>query len=161
MAGDSAATGEDGSQIIYRDPKVWRSGRLVLGIAGTGRWWALLRYVAPWPEPPKAGLDRWVSMDLLPVVQKTLEAAGAMSELEQGSLLIGARGRLYLLAGELCFARPVERYGAIGSGAQPALGALYDSQRSRRGPRARLERALEAAERYTATVRRPWSWEDA
>lgn len=164
MCSDSAATTEDGTLFTFSNPKLFKFGRLIIGVAGHDRIWNVLLYRTDWPDPPKSGFDRWSNIELLQAIKtaltKELGIDNTDKYLEESEVLIGVAGRLYQIEGTLSVARPRENYSAVGSGSALALGALYATQKSRLGPRERLRRALEAAACYRSDVAPPWHWEE-
>ncbi len=131
-------------------PKVRRVGGYVYGVSGDCRAcdvavrWALPRWDG---EPPR----EWVVDALAPVVRQRLRDCGERgAELE---LLLGVGGVLLSLDSSLAVTVWPDGYGAIGSGAQVALGALF-ATRSWPGRVSRLRVAIQAAERHcSASVR--------
>ena len=75
-------------------------------------------------------------------------------DVSDGTLLVGVRGKLFAVHGDLQVCHSRAKYNAVGSGVDVALGALHVT----RGvdPRTRVRKALEASEAHACGVRRPW-----
>ncbi len=90
-------------------------------------------------------------------VRKCFEAGGLEKEEDKTypvRFLIGYRGGLYSIGGDLQVNEFLDGYTAIGSGADFALGSLYASEAL--GPHERVRCALEAAAHFSGTVREPF-----
>jgi hypothetical protein len=119
----------------------------------------VLRYGFKAPSPPTKQLDRFMATAFVDAARTAFRDAGVASSASGveacGAFLVGVRGRLFTIESD--YQVGVERagYHAVGSGDQPALGALYATD-DWEDPRARIKLALEAAERFASDVRRPW-----
>lgn len=134
-------------------PKAWRNGNTVCGWAGD---WAPIVAV-------HHALDLSLDIHALARQARSLSlSVGAEQSCLHG--LVAREGRLWYVAGgyalELSSVQRVGRrrrlrgYGAIGSGAPWAQGALHESSDGEWTPGQRVERALCAAEAWCSTVRR-------
>lgn len=152
FGGDSAVT-DAGDIRISATPKVRRAGGYLLGAAGDGPWFAMLAAVE-WPAVPAVGYPE------LGLVRDLRDAAKRLGiDDADGSAILGAiidgEPRLWTFESSLMVdAVPADTFAAIGSGAAPALGALYATPGVRAETRVRL--ALEAAEAFRSDVRRPF-----
>lgn len=152
FGGDSAITSDD-ELAIQRDPKVFRRGPYVIGYSGSLRWGSILRYVVPLPTPPRRGVARMLNLEL----SAELAVALAQARVKADQALLGVSGELYWIDEDLAFVRLGADYGAIGSGAAYALGALSVLDH-RLPPKRRLRHALEAAAHHCPSVQGPWRW---
>lgn len=163
MGADSMVAAAD-AVIVSRDPKVWQSGPCVVGACGHAAWWELLRDRVQWDRVSRCESEREFRRELLDEIRSRATSVGidlrddgeGDDDSVSGSALVGVGGALYLCDHYLTVTRVAEPYAAIGSGYGPALGVLYAT--AGQPPRKRLTRALQAAERYTTNVRRPWRW---
>lgn len=163
MGADSMVAYGD-SVLVSRDPKVWQAGPCVVGAAGSATWWELLRDRVQWDRVAKCESEREFRRELLDEIRSRAQSVGldmrdpdeSDDDVVSGQALIGVGGVLYLADHYLTVTRSAEPYAAIGSGYGPALGVLFAT--TGQPVRKRLTRALQAAERYTTTVRRPWRW---
>lgn len=163
LGADSMVTSGD-TVIVSRDPKVWQSGPCVVGACGHAAWWELLRDSVQWERVSRATTERDFRRELLAEIRVRASDVGidlrddgeGDDDSVSGQALIGVGGALYQVDHYLTASRIAEPYAAIGSGQGPALGVLYAT--AGQPARKRLTRALQAAERYTTTVRRPWRW---
>ena len=149
-----------GQEVIQAaDHKVWAAGPFALGVAGSAVWWDLLRDRVRWDRVAARATDESAfRRSVTDEIRARARDDGIDLDDEEcaGDSLIGVAGVLYRLDSYMTCQRVSERFCAVGSGAAPALGALYATARRGMPPRARLLTALRAAERYTITVRRPW-----
>ena len=156
MGGDSAATGDAGSQSLRSDPKVFRVGDLLIGCAGSFRMAQLIRFDTKLPEHKKSDTDHaYIVRRVIAAIRKSLAAGGFKDECG-GNLIMGYRGRLYEIGCDFDVAPSDEYYRAIGSGEPVALGVMYATADLGWSPEARIRTALEASERYNAWCRGPF-----
>jgi len=166
MGGDSAATGYDFDQISDAEDKVFRIGEFVIGGAGSVRGYQLAKYAfVPPKRLTRTPLDAYMVTSFIDSLRETWKKGGHLfrskddepSEERIGtSLLIGYRGMLWIVDDDLQIVRTRDDYAAIGSGALPALGALWATQ-AEGATKARVMTALRAAERFNAAVRGPFT----
>lgn len=156
IGGDSAGIGPDGELQLRKEPKVFKIGDLLIGACGSPadyQGWVIPNTIF---DPSMAAFD-WVCFTFLPWL-RTIRSADADFE-----LLIGLRGHLFHVYGTRQVTEELAGFDAAGSGAQVARGALYffEWDKTPTGqlkwhPTQRIELALEAAQRFTSTVREPW-----
>lgn len=165
IGGDSAGTDDAWGTGLHQEPKVWEAGPLVFGACGSFRVSQLLRYQLPLPVPELAVEPMaYLTGPLVDAMRQTLEAGGALTvwqedtteELNGSSLVVGYAGRVFEVFEDFGVGELTTGYAAVGSGAVLAYGALAATEGRRMTPAARVELALEVAERHNAAVRRPW-----
>ena len=135
MGADSAA-GDSQLSVLMADPKVQAFGNVLVGYAGSiaaGR--AMFQLIE---ERQEAEVARFVEKtsagrDFKDVSFMVIEA-GQIYEIEQGSSI-----------------RYLQKYAAIGSGAQVALGALYIDHKTINS----VVNAIDAAATFSPNVRQP------
>jgi ATP-dependent protease HslVU (ClpYQ) peptidase subunit len=161
MGGDSASSDRSGDLVIRADQKVFRTGAMLIGFAGSFRVGQVLRYVFEPPKHPRScECHRYMVAHFVEALRETLKAAGAAVKennaewMDGAAFIVGYRGRLFLVDDDFQVAEAVDGFTAVGCGSSYALGALCVSQGV--APRKRLRTALEASERYHAGVRRPF-----
>jgi hypothetical protein len=162
MGADSMVAA-DSDVLVSRDPKVWQAGPCVVGACGHAAWWELLRDRVQWDRVSRCASELEFRRALLDEIHARAQACGLdlrdvdeSDDTVSGSALVGVGGSLYICDHYLTLTKLAEPFGAIGSGAGPALGVLFATRGQ--PARQRLQQALQAAERYTTTVRRPWRW---
>jgi len=139
MGSDSLAADAD-IGAITASPKVGKFGNLLIGFSGN------------W----KAGQTMFdmASKAHLPTMKQLLD--NFQTDVKEWNFLFVEAGKIYEVDEDLAILEmPSEKgisFGAIGSGAQPALGALYVSHEDEGS----LMRALEASAEFSATVRGPF-----
>lgn len=160
IGGDSAcAIGFDVD--VYRDPKVFRVGDIIMGYCGSPRFGQLLRHAVVPPVLRKRSTDeQYVCVYLIAAIRKALEKNGYVREdattLSEGdSCILGYRGQVYVVAEDYQALRPVTGIASIGSGSDIARGALWVDPTP--DPRIRIYHALDAASRFNAGVRPPFT----
>lgn len=141
-------------------PKVFQVGAYIFGIAGDWNLSPILHYRLQAPNPPKAGIDRFVNTVFLDAVRECFKAAGYMrvkenQESQDGSFLVGVSGKLYRVQGDMSCTSPRGGYEAIGSGTEFALGVMSDLAKVK--PQERIRRALTAAAKHNPYVEAPFS----
>lgn len=158
VGGDSAAIG--GLEINLRsDEKVFYNGAYLIGFAGSFRMGQLLRYrFKPPVRRPDQGLYSFMVNDFVDAVRDCLKDGGyarRSNDAESGGFfLVAVEGRLFEIEADYQVAEPLERYYAIGCGAQVALGALAATEDKL--PVQRVIAALEASAKHNAGVRGPF-----
>lgn len=158
IGGDSA--GVSGLSLTVRaDEKVFTKDPFVMGFTTSFRMGQLLRYkltVAGKPED----MDEveYMSTWFVDAVRNCLKAGGYARTYDGhesgGTFLVGYRGRLYIIDSDYQVGIPADGYAAVGCGEDLALGALHATRQLK--PEKRIEVALEAAERFSGGVRRPF-----
>lgn len=133
------------------EPKVFRCGSLLVGVAGSMAWALTVRHHLS-VRLPRGDLAGYMIATLRGKLEELWDDHHGDSDYES-ELLLGARGQLYAVDTTFTPYRAAEGYASIGSGGDVARGALAVL---RGDPTQRLTAALEAAERHVPTVRRPW-----
>lgn len=77
---------------------------------------------------------------------------------ERGSFLVGYAGRIFAIADDYSVVHFPHPFAAIGHGRHVAYGALHALQTSSLSLEEKCQAALEAAETYDNTVRRPFAF---
>lgn len=160
MGCDSAVCDDDDNATIMRESKITRRGDLLMGWAGSLRLGNLVQHVFDPPVRKARTPDmKYLAGPFVDSLHKLMRDRAPRVEEDSKDgfnlrMLIGYRGGLYFLDGELDICRSVDDFEACGSGAEIARGALFVT--SKLAPRTRLLRALSAAERHKTSVRRPF-----
>lgn len=159
IGADSA--GVSGFDLIIRaDAKVFYNGAFLIGFTTSFRMGQLLRYsFQPPVYHPDDDLFRFMATDFVNGVRQCLRDGGfAQKSNEQesgGAFLVGYRGRLFVIESDYQVGEHADDFAAIGCGAQVAFGSLYSTVGQ--DAQARLLKALEAAEHFSAGVRGPFA----
>lgn len=160
MGGDSAFSDMTTHEIVAcSNRKVFVNGPFVIGFAGSARVGDVLRYSLVPPKHPR-GCDaaRFMRTVFVDTVRETFRKAGLYRKDEpeevDATVLIGYRRGLYVLDADLHIHEVIDEFAAIGSGGSVASGAMAVSHGV--PARQRIKAALEAAERFTVSVRRPF-----
>lgn len=157
LGGDSAGTSESCQSVIHAEPKAFCIGEFVIGCAGSFRISQILRYVFV-PPPISGDLMRYMVTAFVPALKECLKVDEQKSEdLLCGSrALVGVRGRLFCIYTDFHVEETLDEYNTIGSADDVAYGALYATRCLENDPMTRLRIALEAAQKYYASVREPF-----
>lgn len=161
IGGDNAGF-INGTVIQYHVGKVFHIDEFVMGCSGNQRFGNLMRFAF---DPPviELDLDAYMVMTFVDALRETLTKHGYLANnngreaisLDDGdSALIGVRGRLFRLSPSFCITSPMDGMFAIGYGMTYALGALYATPKL--SPKERILLALEAGEKYSDGVIRPF-----
>jgi ATP-dependent protease HslVU (ClpYQ) peptidase subunit len=150
---DSAVTDEETGEIyISRDPKIFRSGKWIIGMAGACAPFDVARFSFTAPDPtPRLG--RLVRTEFVPELRKAMKAADLT--MEDSWMLAGVQGHLFIIMPDYGVDE-IQGHYAIGCGASPAIGALDAMRGSDLKPATMLRRALVTSERRNWSVRRPF-----
>jgi hypothetical protein len=105
--------------------------------------------------PPEGETDReaFFVREVVPRLRSALEKGGAT---QPAQFLVGLRGHLFSIGTEFSAAELEEPWTAIGSGRFAAYGALYALEHVALPAEPKVRLALEASERYTNNVRKPF-----
>lgn len=155
IGGDSAGVAGY-SMCVRADEKVFRNGSFLFGFTSSFRMGQLLRY--RFTPPAQAGDDyAYLCGDFIDAVRRCLKDGGYATVLDNqevgGTFLLGYRGALYTVEDDYQVGRTLDDFAAVGAGRDVALGTLYAS---RLPPSRRIRLALQAAEKFSAVVRRPF-----
>lgn len=145
---------------IRADRKVFINGPYVIGFTSSFRMGQLLRWKFADPDrDPRVDVEKFMCTAFVDGVRKLLNDNGYgrkdCNVESGGSFLVGYAGRLFQVQGDYQVKENAEGFDACGCGENLALGALY-ATRDWTDPRARLQLALETAERFSAGVRGPF-----
>lgn len=162
MGGDAATTNGWDLQVLA-SPKVFRNGPLLIGGTGEIRITQVLRYaLKPPAHPDGIAVEEYLSTAFVDATREAFKQAGyAKKDNEQeahnGALLVAYRGVVATLDSRYGVSVAAGGYDAVGCGSSFALGVLYATDGLPGKHRVRL--ALEAAERFSAGVRGPFTIE--
>lgn len=166
MGGDSA--GVAGLRLHVRsDPKVFRNGDFLIGCTSSFRMIQVLRFHVKPPEHPRkhedgSWLDAYEYMVryFVEECRRKFKEHGYLTKQDEqemgGCFLVGYCGRLFYVDGDFQVGELHDPFAAVGCGMDLAHGALYALRDSDLDPESKVRLALEAAERFSAGVRRPF-----
>jgi len=160
IGGDSA--GVAGLNIAERkDEKVFKNGEFVFGFTSSFRMGQLLRYAfTPPPYYTDVNLYKYMVTDFVDGVRKCLKEGGyAIKNKEEelgGTFLVGFRGHLFMIEDNYQVAEHLYPYFSVGCGESYAKGCLYAICDNEILPEEKITIALEAAEKFSAGVTRPF-----
>jgi hypothetical protein len=164
MGGDCAGVDFSCGSIQYRkDPKVFKNGPFLIGYTSSFRMGQLLQYsFKPEPFSAKKDIDIYMRTAFIDGIRSCFEKGGFLrkdSEVQSGGIfLVGFKQRLFFIGQDFQVGEVHHSYNAIGCGRDVALGSLFATDYSMQvDGHTRVERALEAAERFNCGVHKPFT----
>lgn len=159
MACDSAASDTDiGSVHKRKDVKLFMVDEYLIGFSNSFRMGQILQHDFIPPRPSKRNLEKTMCIDFVDKVYECLNRNNFGIDKDSDNvseLIVGIHGRLFVMDSDFNMGEYLDKYFAIGSGYQFALGSLY-STKSVKNPKTRLTKALEAAAEYSIGVEPPF-----
>ena len=154
MGCDSAASSGDTVSVRRGAQKIWKTEDFVVGFSGGFAIGQYLRYDFKW-EPVSYPLERWLVKTMQPKLKHKIIKHFEKSE--DWNLLIGIKGRVFLLSPCGDVEETIKPFAAIGSGADCAMGALEALYLTNQEMRSweRVETALHAASATHPDVKSP------
>lgn len=159
MAGDSLAVDTNAWSSFVSEPKVFVRGVFAIGFAGDLRAGQVAKHLMNPSAPPRRPEDMMAYMvgAFTSELRKALTEAGCDLSINEETgdtrlslnLLVGVHGRIFTVDDSFAVTECVD-YGAIGCGADLALGSLRETKKLK--PRNRLQRALSTATAHSAGV---------
>ena len=158
IGGDSAGVAGYGLT-VRADEKVFINGDFVMGFTSSFRMGQLLRYSLKPPKyHPDIDLIEYMVTDFIEAIRKCLKDGGFAEKKDEkekaGTFLVGFNGKLFKIDSDYQVGIPTQAFDACGCGEDIALGSMYSN--SSLPPIDRITQALEAAEQFSAGVRRPF-----
>ncbi len=164
MGGDSAGISNANYLVIRADEKVFKNGDYLIGFTTSFRMGQLLRYAFNPPIPEEGeNLNKFMVTKFIDSIRKCLKDGGyAQRDKEEelgGTFLVGYKGHLFEIHADYQVGIPADGYTAVGCGEQIAKGVLFSMNRYQESvsPEEKIRCALEAAERFSAGVRGPFT----
>lgn len=162
IGGDSAGVGGNYALFVRADEKVFRNGDFLFGFTSSFRMGQLLRYaLAPPDHDPRVATDKYLCTTFMNAVRQCLKDGGYAEKRNDsetgGTFLIGYKGGLYTVEDDYQVAKVSDGFTSVGCGFQLAIGSLHSTKQQ--AASARVQTALEAAERFCAGVRGPFKIE--
>ena len=159
MGADSAGVAGYGLT-IRADEKVFINGGFIMGFTSSFRMGQLLRYSLKPPRyHPDVDLFEYMVTLFTEGIRKCLKDGGFAEKKDEkergGTFLVGFRGELFKIEGDYQVGMPAQSFDSCGCGEDIALGSMYSN--SHLPPTERITQALEAAEQFSAGVRRPFN----
>ena len=164
LGGDSAATIEE-VNMPRENPKVCRNGPYIMGNEGSYRYGDILQYCFKAPIDGSGHYDQdFMVTVFVPELQSILAESGYDIAIEGGDILVGVKGRLYLVQHDFNVGEYTSHYYAIGSGSHHAMGALHATESLCEGlnktkkltPQGKVKTALLAASGFSGGVSPPF-----
>ena len=161
MGGDSAGTDEYYSQNIRSDSKIFIKDDFIIGFTDSYRMGQILKYSVKYPkQPPTMSNEEYMCTLFLEKVRHSFEKLGYLkkdSEGQQlgGQFIVGYKNCIFIVYPDFQIETLQKNYAACGSGSDICLGSLFATE-NEQNPVNRIEKALEAASTFNASVRPPF-----
>jgi ATP-dependent protease HslVU (ClpYQ) peptidase subunit len=153
MGGDGAQT-NGGLIMIKNYSKVFRVGQFLMAATGNALLGQQLRYsFVPPKQSAKQDDMSFMVRNFVPAVRICL--AKHEDIYEDGEVMVGYRGHLYVIGEDYFVSTTTNNYSAIGIGTEVAIGAMFATEKL--PPQQRIETALLAAATFIADVSAPFS----
>ena len=158
LGGDSA--GVSGFDVtIRKDLKVFKKDKMVIGYTSSFRMGQLLRFKLKIPKQLKHIKDyEYMCSSFIDAVRKCLKDNGYAevknNEERIGEFIVGYKGNLYKISGDLQVGISAENYTVCGWGSPYALGSLATNKDF--NPIRKIYEALQVAEKFSGGVRHPF-----
>lgn len=163
IAGDSA--GVAGLSIsIRKDPKVFKTGKFIMGFTSSFRMGQLLMSSKFKPGKQKSSENDYHYMitTFIDSVIQCFKDGGFLTKqnevLEGGTFLVGYKGKLYEINSDFQVGEVEDNFNAVGCGHDIAKGAMFILDKNNKlKPEEKLKLALSAAERFSSGVASPFN----
>lgn len=161
MGADSV--GSDGYFTTDRvDSKVFINGEFIMGYTSSFRMGQLLRYKFNPPQyNDKVCIHKYMCTEfvdsLINCFRSNFYGQEEKGEKFGGDFLVGFKGRLFTIASDFQVGEQRQRYASVGGGLYFAYGCLYGLADLAMSVEKKITKALEAAEKYCATVKGPFT----
>ena len=161
MGADSAGVAGY-SLTVRKDPKIFRVGDALIGFTSSFRMGQLLGYRLSLPKRHQdVSVDQYMHTVFIDAVRDALKAGGYSANQngreDAGVFLVGYEGRLFKIENDYQIGESLLPYRACGCGEDLALGSLYSTVGQ--PANLRLEKALQAAEAFSAGVCPPFRFD--
>lgn len=157
---DSLVTTESGSKLTLIDKKVFLKNNILFGFCGDLRFGQLVKHRFNPPSPGRnKDIELFIHTKFLPDLQKFFIDSG-YNKIESGSfdIMVGIHKSIFVISDDFSVVETPNRYQAIGSGSDYALGVMY-ATKSIFNPTQRITLALEASSSFCQTVSKPFNFE--
>lgn len=149
---------------LSASPKVFQVGSYLIGFTTSFRMGQILQYSFIPPVLPKKidtkKLLKFMVTEFIDSLRSTFKKAGygktVSGEDEAGTFIVAVEGHLFIVDSDYQVNHVLADYTAVGSGREPAIGAMFAQSKTRKSPKEQILCALKAAESCITTVRGPF-----
>lgn len=144
------------------DPKIFKKDNMIIGYAGSVRMGKVIKYDFEPPKPDLRNIDRYMNIDFVNALRECAERnnvkldSSVPERNDFADLLVGIKGRIFVVEDDWQVTEHMYDYLAIGSGSPYALGSLHST--ASEDPQVRVRLALEAAEKFSLSVCQPFDY---
>lgn len=160
IGGDRAATDNELNRTIIKHPKVFVKSGIGFGFCGAPKALNAIQYGFDLPvRKPSDNVKVFLNSQLVPALREGLKGFDCTTLNEgqhmfEGALLIGCGGELHQMECNFQLIESSTGFDAVGSGAEPAIGSLYETRGE--GAKKRILKALETSAKRNAGVAPPF-----
>lgn len=159
---DSCAADDD-SNTIRKDEKIFKKGKFLIAFVGSFRMFQVIRYYLKIPQQRTKDDFGFLCTTFVNSLRNCLKKNGTLIIEEEtkvegmeGSLLIGYKGRLYVIDEDFHVGVTKSGYDSIGSGSPYALGSLLSTENLIKDPEERIQLSLKSAATFSNSVDEPF-----
>jgi len=158
MGCDSAVVSESNLNICNYNDKIFRKGDLLIGFSGSLRMGQILKHGLKLVKQKNKSDDEYINTVVINSIQMLMRKNGHAKTIDgeeriDGTILIGFKNALWQIDEDFSVVQNLV-CDAIGCGDNICLGVLHATEGM--DPQKRILMALEASEKYNASVRRPF-----
>lgn len=165
IGGDSASVNTDGFNLYLRkDTKIFKNSEFAIGCTSSFRMIQLLRYSFKPPEIGEREIYEYMCTSFIDGVRDCFIKGGFMQHNSKGdeiggSFLVAYKNRLFKVEDDFQVGETIYGFDACGCGQDIAFGAMFALMNIPTiATMLKLNIALEAAETFSAGVRRPFEF---
>ena len=161
LGGDSA--GVSGYALTQRsDTKVFKKDDFIFGFTSSFRMGQLIRYKLKIPEiTKKQTVEDYLHTTFIDAIIECFTsnkyATIHNNGVSGGIFLFGFKDKLYFVDNDFHIGESIHNFDAVGCGKDLALGCLHGIVATQMSPELQIEKALSAAETFSAGVRKPFT----
>lgn len=146
--GADSQTSRSDTACETRERKVFRRGELIFGVSGECTMRMVVLYADDFPEVGRMNAERYIATRFIPWLRSALKKQEVLTidsavATTKTHLVVGVRGKLFLISQDLSAISPKSGYITSGCGYRYALGSL--SETAGLPPEQRVRRAVRAA----------------
>jgi len=153
LGADSSAV-ENGGISTRIEPKIFKKGKFLMGYCNSFRFGQVVEYYFNPPKSKSSNIMEYMVCQFVPELISVTKYHDV--EENTSSLIIAYEGKIFYIDSDWQVGWDTTDYHAIGSGADVAMGSLYSTEGQQ--PLERLRIALEASEKFSTTVSRPFNY---
>ena len=164
MGSDSIGIDQGLNKRVIVQPKLIKSGDILIGFAGSFRLGDIIRYcleIPPIEAEDADYIEKYLVTKFIPALHSALENANALSKDDEGSttnpILLAYKGRLFRVDGDFHVEENANGFESIGVASELAMGAMAALDKRKMAADKKVMAALEVACKFSAGVSKPFT----